>query len=114
MNALCSLPEGQMILGEAINSDEMLAIWRERKATVGLSNFDFDELANFAKGHVDKLLGPTGSKAFGPLSFTSMNWVLAVRWVAVVDHEHAKHMEQYWSDRHRDISHVRLEPARVS
>jgi len=115
MNApICSLPEGQMILGEARNSDEMLEIWRARKAAVGLSNFNFDELANLAKGHCDKLFGPTGSKQFGPLSFTSSNWTLAIKWVAVVDHEHAKHMEEYWRDRQRDISNVRIEPNRVS
>lgn len=102
------------VLGEARNSDEMLEIWRAHKARIGLSNKDFDELANFGDGHVDKLLGPTGAKNFGPVAFTAMNWTLAIKWVAVVDIEHAKVMEQHWEDRQREIGHVRPEPNRIS
>jgi hypothetical protein len=114
MNAQFRSLQGQMILGEARNSDEMLEIWRARKTTVGLSNRTFDELGNFSSGHIDKILGPTGSKLFGPVSFSKLNWTLAIKWVAVVDLEHAEFMAAHWADRQRDVSNVRLEPNRVS
>jgi hypothetical protein len=114
MNAQFRSLQGQMILGEARNSEEMLEIWRARKTTVGLSNRTFDELANFGAGHVDKILGPTGSKSFGPVSFSKLNWALAVKWIAVVDLEHAEFMAAHWADRQRDVCNVRIEPNRVS
>jgi hypothetical protein len=113
MNApIRSLPEGQ-ILGEARNSDEMLEIWRAHKARIGLSDKDFDELANLATGHIGKVLGPTGVKNFGNKTFTAINWTLAIKWIAVPDVDHAAFMAPHWADRQRDVSNVRLEPNRV-
>jgi hypothetical protein len=103
-----------LILGEARNGDDVIAIFRAHKERLGLSNAHVDELANFISGHTDKLIGPTGSKKFGPLTFTALNWTLAVKWVAVIDLDQAKIMEQYWEDRQRQMSHVRAEPSRVS
>ena len=107
------LKPGQ-VLGEARNSAEMIDIWRATKDKIGLSNAHCDELANFIHGHCDKILGPSGSKNFGPLSFTALNWTMAIRWVAVVDADQLAIMEQYWEDRQRDASNVRVEPNRVS
>jgi hypothetical protein len=107
------LKAGQ-VLGEARNSAEMIDIWRATKEKIGLSNCHCDELANFIGGHCDKILGPSGSKNFGPLSFTALNWTFAIKWVAVVDAEQLAIMEQYWEDRQRDASNVRTEPNRVS
>jgi hypothetical protein len=108
-----SLPEGQ-ILGEARNGDEMIAIWRAHKSRIGLSDRDFDDLSNVASGHTGKVLGPTKSKNFGPKMFAALNWTLAIKWVAVVDLEHAEFMAAQWADRQRDASNVRMEPNRVS
>ena len=102
------------VLGEARNSDEVLAIWRAVKELRQLSNMDFDELANMGKGQIDKIIGPTGSRNFGPKVWTAINWTLAIKWIAVVDLEQARIMEQHWEDRQRDLSNVRPEPARVS
>lgn len=102
------------VLGEARNSDEMIAIFRAAKDKIGLPNRHCDTLAGFVEGHTDKLLGPSASKNFGPLTFTGLNWLFAVKWVAVVDLDQAKVMEQYWEDHQRDASNVRLEPNRVS
>jgi hypothetical protein len=51
--------------------DEMLEIWRTTRERVGLSNAHCDELANFTLGQTDKVLGPAGTKNFGPLTFTA-------------------------------------------
>jgi flagellar hook-associated protein 3 FlgL len=79
-----------------------------------IQDIQSDELGNFGSGHADKILGPTGSKSFGPVSFSKLNWTLAVKWVAVVDLEHAEFMAAHWADRQRDVSNVRIEPVRVS
>jgi hypothetical protein len=102
------------VLGEARNSDEMLAIWRATRERIGLSNAHCDELANFADGQVDKILGPTGVKSFGPKTFTGLNWMFAVKWICVVDAEQLAIMSEYWKDRQRQVSHVRPTPSRVS
>jgi hypothetical protein len=102
------------VLGEARNSDEMLAIWRATRERIGLSNAHCDELANFADGQVDKILGPTGVKSFGPKTFSGLNWMFAIKWICVVDAEQLAIMEQYWRDRQRQISHVRPTPSRIS
>lgn len=114
MNAIVQPPIAGEVLGEARNGEDMLAVWRTAKERIGLSNAHCDELANFIGGHTDKILGPTGAKNFGPLSFTSLNWTLAIKWVAVLDLEQIKVMEQYWEDRQRDASNVRVEPNRIS
>jgi hypothetical protein len=95
------------VLGEARNSDEMLAIWRATRERIGLSNAHCDELANFTLGQTDKCLGPTGTKKFGPLIFTGFNWTFAIKWVAVVDADQLQIVEQYWKDRQRQVTHVR-------
>jgi hypothetical protein len=102
------------VLGEARNGEDMLAVFRATKERLGLANRHCDELANFTEGQTDKILGPSGSKNFGPLTFTALNWMLAVKWIAVLDLDQAKVMEQYWEDRQRDASNVRPEPNRVS
>lgn len=114
MNAIVQPPIAGEVLGEARNGEDILAVWRAAKERIGLSNAHCDELANFIGGHTDKILGPTGAKNFGPLSFTSLNWTLAIKWVAVLDLEQIKVMEQYWEDRQRDASNVRREPNRIS
>lgn len=107
------LPPCQL-LGIARNGDDAVAIFRATKERIGLSNRHCDELAGFIEGHIDKLLGPTGAKKFGPYTFTAMNHIFAIKWIAVVDIDQAKVMEQYWEDRQRDASNVRAEPNRVS
>jgi hypothetical protein len=107
------LKAGQ-VLGEARNSDEMLEIWRTTRERIGLSNAHCDELANFTLGQTDKILGPSETKNFGPLTFTGFNWTFAIKWVAVVDADQLQIMEQYWKDRQRQVTHVRPVPNRVS
>jgi len=105
--------EAGQVLGEARNGDEMLEIWRATREAIGLSNATCDDLANFTEGQVDKILGPSGTKNFGPLTFTGLNWAMAIKWVAVVDAEQLAIVEPHWADRQRNMSHVRTTPGRI-
>ena len=92
----------------------MIAAFRLAKDLRGLSNEHTDELANLAKGHCDTILGPTGRKTFGRLSFNALLWAFGVKLVMVVDVEREAEMAEYWADRQREITHVRTTPSRVS
>jgi hypothetical protein len=96
------------------NYESMVEAFRAAKDLRGLSNAHCDELANLAAGHTDAILGPTGRKNFGPLSFNAFCWAFAVKFVMVPDPDREKEMAEYWADRQRECSHVRATSTRVS
>lgn len=77
----------------------MVDAFRSIKDHLGLSNEALDELCNFTKGHTDKLLGPTGTRGFGPLTLNAMLWALAVKVEITVDTERAAEMVPVWEKR---------------
>jgi hypothetical protein len=101
-------------LATVTNYESMVEAFRAAKDLRGLSNAHCDELANLAAGHTDAILGPTGRKNFGPLSFNAFCWAFAVKFVMVIDPEREKEMAEYWADRQRECSHVRLSASRIS
>jgi hypothetical protein len=101
-------------LATIIDYETMVEAFRAAKDLRGLSNAHCDELANLAAGHTDAILGPTGRKNFGPLSFNAFLWAFAVKFVMVIDPEREKEMAEYWADRQRESSHVRLSASRIS
>jgi hypothetical protein len=102
------------VIGRTIETyDDLVEAFRAAKQMRGMSNHHCDELCNLATGHTDAILGPTGRKNFGPLSFDALAWALAIKFVMVVDVEREKEMAEYWADRQRQSPHVR-EPSRVS
>jgi hypothetical protein len=101
-------------LATVTNYESMVEAFRAAKDLRGLSNAHCDELANLAAGHTDAILGPTGRKNFGPLSFNAFCWAFAVKFVMVIDPEREKEMQEYWADRQRECSHVRLSASRIS
>lgn len=101
-------------LATVTNYESMVEAFRAAKDLRGLSNAHCDELANLAAGHTDAILGPTGRKNFGPLSFNAFCWAFAVKFVMVIDPEREKEMSEYWADRQRECSHVRVTSTRVS
>jgi len=96
------------------NYESMVEAFRAAKDLRGLSNAHCDELANLAAGHTDAILGPTGRKNFGPLSFNAFCWAFAVKFVMVPDPEREKEMAEHWVDRQRQSSHVRTDTHRMS
>lgn len=95
------------------NYEGLIEAFRSAKDLRGLSNEHTDDLANLAKGHTDAVLGPTGRKTLGRLSFNALLWALGVKLVMVVDVEREAEMAVHWADRQRQSPHVR-EPSRVS
>jgi multidrug efflux pump subunit AcrB len=96
------------------NLEDVAEAFSKIRQMLGLSNGHCDELAGFTIGHTDKLLGPTHAKNLGPLTFAGFCWMFAVKFQMVVDVDQAAVMAEYWADRQRDASNVRLESNRVS
>jgi hypothetical protein len=109
-----AMSQPSVISGAIESYDDVVAAFRAAKDLRGLSNSHCDELANLATGHTDAILGPTGRKNFGPLSFNAFCWALAVKFVMVVDVEREAEMAVHWADRQRELNHVRATPSRVS
>lgn len=92
----------------------MIDAFRAAKELRGLSNNHTDELANLATGHTDAILGPTGRKTFGRLSFDALAWAFCVKFVMIPDVEREAEMAEHWVDRQRQKSHVRTDTHRMS
>lgn len=101
-------------LATVVDYETMIEAFRAAKDLRGLSNAHCDELANLAAGHTDAILGPTGRKNFGPLSFNAFCWAFAVKFVMVIDPDREKEMAEHWIDRQRENSHVRTDTKRLS
>jgi hypothetical protein len=85
---------------------------RGLKAHLGLSNALVDELCGWTNGHCDKLLGPSGVRAFSPKTFNDLTWVLAAKVTVTIDPERLLEMAQHWEK--RCSAHTREQPNRIS
>lgn len=88
-------------VAEFMDYDSLVAAFRARVEQLGITYATIDDLANLAKGHTAKLLGPTMPKRFGPLTFNAIAATLAVKFVMVVDENAAAGMGEYWAKRER-------------
>jgi hypothetical protein len=104
-----SLPAGPASIFTVRTQYDVVEALRVAKEMRGLSNAHLDELANLAAGHTDKVLGPSGAKNLGPISFSAICWALAVKFEMVVDVEQAALMAEYWKDRQREVRNVRVD-----
>lgn len=82
------------------------------KAHLGLSNQTCDDLAGFAAGTTDKFLGPGGVKKIGPVTFSLLCGLFAVKFIPVLDVEAAERMAGRWE--RRNSAQVRATTTRVS
>ena len=100
MNAPIHIPP---IAGETLATvtsyPELVEAFRIVKARLGLSNKWCDGACDFADGVTDKLLGPTGSKSIGPLSFSMFCQIFGVKFRMEVDLDAVRKMEQHWESR---------------
>lgn len=81
--------------------DSMVEAFRRRIVELGITYATVDDLANFAKGHTAKLLGPTMPKKFGSLTFNALTATLGVKWVMLQDDEASAKMADHWEKRER-------------
>jgi hypothetical protein len=87
------------VIGEAHDHDSLLAVLRQRKAALRLSDVALDELAGLTAGHTNKLLGPVPVKTLGKISLDALLGALALRLIVVHDPEQAATIGGRWQRR---------------
>ena len=97
------------IIGEAHDHDSLVAVLRQRKDQLHLSDLMLDDLAGFTQGHAGKLLGPARTKTLGRVSLSAMLGALGLRLLVVVDSETAQRVAGRWKPRRE--RHVRRKAA---
>jgi hypothetical protein len=103
------LPAGERVLGVAHDCSELIEIYRQRKAELGLTDRFFDESSGLARGHVGKLLGAARVKGLGASSIRDMNSTLALKFIVVVDSEAEEFMRDRWEKRLRPAARASRE-----
>lgn len=84
------------IIGEATDHDALVALLRQRKAALQLSDALVDELGGLAVGHCSKLLGAAPVKALGKVTLSALLAVLGVKLVIVEDPEQTARIGHRW------------------
>lgn len=82
---------------------DITEVFRLMKERLGLTNEFCDDAGGLTKGHTDKILGPTGSKGWGPTTFDLFCEMFAVEFRVHVDLEAAKRMQAVWEGRERPL-----------
>jgi hypothetical protein len=100
-----------MVIGEATSHNELIAVMRQRKDALGLSNGWIDDALSLADGHTDKILGPAQERGLTQLTLDGMLSVLALKLVVAEDDTAATRMRPLWE--RRDHRQVRP-PARIA
>jgi DNA-binding phage protein len=80
------------------HDDPIVAI-RAVKEFLGLSNETLEEIAGLTRGHVDKILGPSGEKKIGPQTLALILGALGIRLRVEVDPEQSKRVAARWTRR---------------
>jgi hypothetical protein len=97
--------DGSTIVGEAVDHDELVAVLRQRKAALQLSDALCDELAGMASGHTGKILGPAPVKRIGGVTLGPLLGALGLKLLVVVDVGAAKRMASRWQRRNETTVH---------
>jgi hypothetical protein len=86
-------------LGTFTSYQEFVALLRQRKDDLGLSNATVDALAGLTDGHTDKVLGPAATKNLGPLTFTALLDALGLSGTLYADPAKAARLSRRWDKR---------------
>jgi hypothetical protein len=78
-------------------------VFRVMKERLGLTNEFCDDVGGLTKGHTDKVLGPSESKAWGPVVFDLFCQMFAIEFHVRVDMDAVKRMEAVWEGRERPL-----------
>jgi hypothetical protein len=93
------------IIGTAHDHDELVAVLRQRKAALALSDAIVDELAGLATGHTGKLLGPAPVKTLGRISLSALLVVLALKLIVIEDPDQVARIGKAWQRRDSKRAH---------
>jgi hypothetical protein len=86
-------------IGSFHDYGSFVALLRQRKERLGLSNEALDELAGFTRGHVDKLLGPVPVKGIGAVTFGPLLDALGLSGTLFADPAKAARLAGRWEKR---------------
>lgn len=89
------------VIATVRDANDMVDAFRKAKDMLRLTNAHCDELACMIDGHTDKVLGPSRQKEIGPVTFSKLCWLFAVKFEMVIDLEQMKVMAEHWEDRQR-------------
>jgi hypothetical protein len=79
--------------------DDLVIALRAVKEFIGLSNECLEEIAGFARGHVDKVLGPSREKRIGPQTLSLLLGALGACLRIEVDPDQARRVASRWIPR---------------
>lgn len=95
--------------------DAMVTLLRARQVELALSNEALEEICGFARGQVNKYLGPSREKAPGAFVLCTLMDSLGLSGVLYVDPTKVARLSKAWArEGRRRGSNVRGEPSRVS
>jgi hypothetical protein len=95
---------GGDVIGEATDHDSLVAVLRQRKAALALSDAIVDELAGPASGHCYKVIGAAPVKALGKISLSALLAVLGIKLVIVEDPDQVARIGKRWQ--RKSVNHV--------
>lgn len=84
---------------------DVTEVFRLMKERLGLTNEFCDDVGGLTKGHTDKILGPTESKAWGRTTFDLFCEMFAIEFHVHVDLDAAKRMHDLWEKRRRPAAY---------
>jgi len=79
--------------------EDLIIALRAVKEFLGLSNETVDEIAGLARGHCDKILGPSREKTIGAKTLPLILGALGVRLKLEIDPDQAKRVASRWTRR---------------
>jgi hypothetical protein len=82
-----------------------VALLRQRKDELGLSNMQPDAIAGFCEGYVDKLIGPAGTTGTGPATFGPLLDALGLSGTLYADPAKAARVAGRWDKRRAGSGH---------
>jgi hypothetical protein len=91
------------IIGEAKDLNDLVEIYRARKAELGLTDKWFDDYSGLAQGAIGKVLGEGATKRLGYSTIPTLNCTMALKFLVVVDEDQVKFVEGRWIRRERPI-----------
>jgi hypothetical protein len=82
-----------------VQYSQLLDVIRRRRAELNISFETLDALSGVCSGYSAKILGPTPSKCFGPVSLGCILGALGLKLVVSVDRIQTEQMERRWVPR---------------
>ena len=92
--------KARKVIGEAVDHDGLVALLRQRKDALDLSDLVLDDLSGLTPGHSAKIL--TCVKRIGGLSLAPLLGALGLRMVLIEDPDAAKNISAHWERRRSD------------